>query len=93
MFFLGCYFVVLQFLRIHNLIHSYYNDENGNLFKVITNYTLKTISITNVEHLFVDNKEEPYFTAKAYCNPEDEFNSSNIGLLVAHDKWKKKWQQ
>lgn len=77
----------------NNLIHSYYNDENGNLFKVITNYTLKTISITNVEHLFVDNKEEPYFTAKAYCNPEDEFNSSNIGLLVAHDKWKKKWQQ
>ncbi len=82
----------------YNALHGFGKDEwhcfndIGINFKVVTDYIHKTVTVTNIQKLLIDNNAEPYFSAKAFCHKNDDFDF-NTGKQIAMDKWNAKWKK
>lgn len=70
----------------------YCSNDVGINFKVVTDNIHKVVTVTNVTKLLVDNKAEPYLSAKAFCHSNDTFDF-NTGKQIAMDKWNVKWKK
>lgn len=82
----------------YNALHGFGKDEwhcfndIGINFKVVTDYIHKTVTVTNIQKLLIDNNAEPYFSARAFCHKNDDFDF-NTGKQIAMDKWNAKWKK